>query len=81
MSWTLKPKVLTKEDLKAKVLEEKDYIKCPKFNNSLNKYLAKSPEIVEDKAIARLLMINPEEVEKIYQEAVKKIKEDMEQDE
>lgn len=80
MSWNLKPKTLTKEDLKAKVLEEKDFIKCPKFNNSLNKYLAKAPEVVEDKAIARLLMIEPEEVEKIYLEAVEKIKEDIKQD-
>lgn len=81
MSWNLKPKALTKEDLKVKVLEEKDFIKCPKFNNSLNKYLAKAPEVVEDKAIGRLLMIEPEEVEKIYQEAVEKIKEDIEVDE
>lgn len=66
-----------KEDLKKKVLEEKDFIKCPRSFNSLEKYLAKSAEVVEDKTIARLLMIDEKEVEHLYQEAVGMIRERM----
>lgn len=73
-------KMSNKEDLKKKILEEKDYIKCPRSLNSLEKYLAKSPEVVENKTIARLLMINEEEVETIYQEAVQIIKEELGED-
>lgn len=64
------PKVNLKEEIKRKITVEPDFIKCPRYNNSLNKYLAKSPETVEDKTIARLLMIQIEDVERIYQEAV-----------
>ena len=68
------PKSNTKEEIKRKIMESPDFIKCPRYNNSLNKYLAKSPETVEDKTIARLLMINLEDVERIYKEAVTFIK-------
>ena len=70
-------KMANKEDFKKRILEEEDFIKCPRSSNSLQKFLIKAPEVVEDKAIAKLLMIEVEEVQKIYDEAVKKIKEDL----
>ena len=66
-----------KEDLKKKVLEEEDFIKCPRSFNSLEKFLAKSPEVVEDKVIAKLLLIEESEVQKIYDDAVSIIKNDL----
>lgn len=70
-------KSISKEDFKKKILEEKDFIKCPRSNNSLEKYLSKGPEVAEDKAIARLLMIDVDQVEKIYQEAIQIIRKEM----
>lgn len=70
-------KMINKDELKKKVLEEEDFIKCPRSFNSLQKYLAKSPEEVEDKVIAKLLLIDEKEVQQIYDEAVKKIKEQL----
>jgi hypothetical protein len=81
MSSPLSPKSLSKEDIKKKILEEKDFIKCPRSQNSLEKYLTKSAEIAEDKTIARLLMLEVTEVEEIYQDAISKIREDMDEDE
>jgi hypothetical protein len=72
--------MINKEDFKKKVLEEEDFIKCPRSGNSLQKFLAKSVEEVENKTIAKLLLIEPEEVQKIYDEAVQLIKEDLGED-
>jgi len=76
----LETKMANKYDFKKRILEEEDYIKCPRSSNSLKQYLTKSPEVIDDKVIAKLLMINLEEVQKIYDEAVKLIKEDLEQE-
>lgn len=63
--------------MEKKVMEEEDFIYAPKFGNSLNKFLAKNDSPLEDRAIARLLMIEPEDVEKLYQESIAQLKEDM----
>jgi hypothetical protein len=60
---------VSKELILKRILEEPDFIKCVKFNNSLNKYLLAN-ESADDSVIARLLMLTEEEVEEIYQEAV-----------
>lgn len=70
-----------KEDIKKRILEESDYIKCPKYWNSLNKYLISNSGTVEDSTIARFLMISEEEVQDIYQECVDKLKSGMVQTE
>ena len=72
--------MINKEDFKKKVLEEEDFIKCPRSKNSLSKFLQKSPEVIEDKTIARLLMIDLKEVQRIYDEAIKQIREDLGED-
>lgn len=68
---------MDKSDIQKRVKEEEDYIRCPKCNNSLTKFLAKNSDGVEDSTIARLLMIPEEKVQEIYDEAVEKIKEEM----
>jgi hypothetical protein len=50
-------------------MEESDFIKCPKHQNSLAHYLSNNDNI-HDSVIARLLMISEEEVEKIYKESI-----------
>lgn len=66
-----------KDDIKKRVLEEEDYIRSPKFSNSLTKFLAKNNEGVEDSVIARLLSMPEEEVNKIYQEAIQALRKEM----
>lgn len=69
-----------KEDLAKRVMEEEDYVRAPKFSNSLSKFLARNSDGVENATIARLLMIPEEKVEEIFQEAVLKLREDMVED-
>lgn len=70
----LKEKMANKEDIKKRILEEEDFIKCPRSMNSLVRYLAKSPEEVEDRIIAKLLMLDEAEVQKIYDDAIAQLK-------
>lgn len=66
-----------KEDLQQRVLTEEDYVRAPKFSNSLAKFIARNSDGVENATIARLLMIPEEQVEEIYAEAVLKLREGM----
>lgn len=60
-----------KNDAMRKLIEEdEDFINAPKFGNSLEKFLAKSENILENGAIGRLLLLSEEQVEEIYQESV-----------
>jgi hypothetical protein len=69
-----------KTEIKKRIQNDTDYVRCPKFSNSLTKFLAKNPDGVEDNTIARLLMIEEEQVEAIYQEAVAQLRESMEKE-
>lgn len=66
-----------KAELQRRVLEEEDYVRAPKFSNSLSKFLARNSDGVENATIARLLMIPEEQVEKIHQEAIDMLREEM----
>jgi hypothetical protein len=68
---------MDKDDIQKRILEDEDYIRCPKFSNSITKFVAKNPEGVEDNVIGRLLVIPEEKVEEIYQEAIEILKKDM----
>lgn len=68
---------MDKSDMLKKILEDEDYIRCPKFSNSLNRFTAKNSEGTENSTIARLLMLSEEEVEQKFQEAIKMLREDM----
>jgi hypothetical protein len=69
--------VIDKAEILHKIATEEDYIRCPKLDNSLNKFTAKNSEGVENSVIARLLMMTEEEVEKVYKEAVQMLRDDM----
>ena len=62
-----------------KIKEEEDYIRAPKFGNSLTTFLLKSEnaDSLENASIARLLMISEEEVEKLYNESIEMLRKDM----
>ena len=61
---------VSKEDVKKRIMEEGDFIKSYKHNNSLSKFLSRNTKELDDATIARLLMIEKYEVEEIYQKAV-----------
>lgn len=63
-----------KQETIRKIKEEDDFVNCPKMDNSLKKVMDKHPDGLEDEKIADLLCIDVEEVEAIYQSAIKKIR-------
>lgn len=68
---------MDKNELQKRVQDEEDYVRAPKFSNSLAKFLARNSDGVENATIARLLMVTEEEVEQIYAEAIRILREDM----
>lgn len=66
-----------KNEMKKRILNDPDYVRCPKTSNSLQKFLSKNPDGVEDNTIARLLMIDEEDVQELYDEAVEQLRESM----
>jgi hypothetical protein len=66
------------DEKKHKLTQEEDYIDCPKFNNSIRQLIEKNPEGVDDETIAKVLNMSSEEVEKIYQNAIKKLQKSLE---
>lgn len=74
-------KTMDKDEILKRVLEEEDYVRCPKCSNSLAKFLAKNSDGIDDSAIARLLMIPEEKVKEIYEDAIKKLREEMKDEE
>lgn len=72
---------MEKSEMEKKIKEEEDFIHAPKFGNSLNKFLAKNDNLLENGAIGRLLLISDKEVEAIYQESVIELKKEMNPDE
>ena len=58
-------------------MEEEDFIHAPKYGNSLNKFLAKNDNLLENGAISRLLMLSQEQVEAIYQESIVELQKEM----
>ena len=77
---------MDKSEMQKRIKTEEDYIRCPKCNNSLNKFIAIFGNNIEngkieDGQIARLLMISEEEVKATYDKAVKVLRERMKEDE
>jgi hypothetical protein len=72
---------MEKNEISRKIAEDEDYIRCPKCNNSVNKFLMRNPDGAEDNLIARFLMMTEEKVREFYDEAVKFFQEHMADDE
>jgi hypothetical protein len=66
-----------KSEIAKKIQEEEDFIHCPKHQNSLTKFLAKTDNLVEDTTIGKLLLLSEEEVNNIYQKSVIELREAM----
>lgn len=69
---------MEKNEMMEKLINEhEDFIHAPKFGNSLNKFLAKTDNPLENGAIGRLLLLSADEVEALYQESIAELKKEM----
>lgn len=59
-------------------MEDEDYIDSPKFKYSLKELLEKNPDGVDNEAISKVLNMSVEEVEEVYQSAIKKLQKTLE---
>jgi hypothetical protein len=67
-------KTVAKEDIKKRIMEDPEFVKCAKYGNSLTKFLSNNKDNLENSVIARLLMLTEQEVEDIYKECVDKLR-------
>lgn len=63
-----------KKMLKKKIMEDKDFIYCPRLGNSLSKLIEKYPDGVDNERIQKILLLSEKEVNDIYESAIKKLK-------
>jgi hypothetical protein len=69
-----------KSEMIRKIIEDEDFIRCPKCANSLNRYTQRHPDGVENSMIARLLMMTEEEVDTLYQSTLILLRKDVDVD-
>jgi hypothetical protein len=66
---------MNSEEVKRRIDQEDDFVYMPRFDYSLEKFLDKYPEGANNRLIAQALMMTEEEVEELYKEAVKQLRE------
>jgi len=62
-----------KDDMKKKIMSDPDFIYSPKYEFSLKKFTLRHDDGVENSHAAKVLLMKPEEIESIYQEAIKNL--------
>jgi hypothetical protein len=65
------------QQLKVRVNEERDFIYCPKYDNSIYRLIQHHPEGLEIDRIAKVLLMTTEEAEELYNKILKKLREGM----
>lgn len=63
-----------KKELRDKILKDEDFIYCPRLGNSLTKLIEKNPEGVDDERIAKVLLMEEEEVQSLFASAIVKLR-------
>jgi len=69
--------VKDRKSLKKRILEEEDFIYCPRLGNSLSRLIDGNDNGVDDVRIGKVLLMDDEEVKTHYESAVRKLKEKM----
>jgi len=59
---------------KQKISTQADFILSPKHHNSMRSLISSNPEGIDNKTIAKVLLMTEEEVEKTYQSALLKLR-------
>lgn len=62
------------EGMKKRILEEEDYVYCPRLKNSVDHLLTSNPNGLEDERIASVLLMDLDEYQKIYGNLLEKLK-------
>lgn len=63
-----------KKALKQRILEEEDFIYCPRLGNSLKRLMDKNANGIVDERIEKVLLMTPEEVAEHYEKALEKLR-------
>ena len=63
-----------KKSLKKRIMEEEDFIYCPRLGNSLERLMEKNADGVDDERIEKVLLMPKEEIEEHYENALKKLR-------
>lgn len=63
-----------KKEVREKILQDEDFIYCPRLGNSLTKLIEKNPEGVDDERIAKVLLIEEDEVKVLFASAIVKLR-------
>jgi hypothetical protein len=63
--------------IKKQINNDSDFIYCPRLGNSIKKLLDIYPDGVDNKRIAKLLLMKEEEVEDVFNSALKKIRKNL----
>lgn len=62
------------EEIRNKIQKDPDYIYNPKMGNSLKKMVDRYPDGIEDEKIAKVLCMDLEEVNEIYENILVKLR-------
>ena len=63
-----------KKNRDPRIETDSDFIVAPKHGNSLNKLLENNPDGVPDSVICKALQLSQEEIDKIYETAIMKLR-------
>ena len=63
-----------REEIIDKIKKDEDYIYYPRLSNSLKKLIDKNPDGVDNKRIAKVLLMEEEEVEEVFGKAILKLR-------
>lgn len=67
--------------IKKKIMEDEDFVYCPRLGNSLSKLIEKYPDGVDDERIQKILLLSEKEVNEIYESAIKKLRDALKDEE
>lgn len=63
-----------KESIKNKILTESGFVYCPRLGNSIKRLLEKNPNGISDDRIKKVLLMNTQELEGRFNNAIKKLR-------
>jgi hypothetical protein len=70
-----------KSSIKKRIEEEEDYIYCPRLGNSLSTLIDKNPDGVDDERIMKVLLMDEDELQEVYDSALNKLRKTLNIDE
>jgi len=61
-------------DIKKLINTDEDFFYCPRLGNSLKKLIDKNPDGVGNERIAKVLLLDENEVQELFNKAIEKIR-------